>query len=93
MRLHPRELALVVEQISDLLGDGGHDGGVEQGVQTSQQQSADDHGDQDLDAGVHIAFGLDVGNGNCSTGSNGIELLTDIGDKLLHKNYLDFLVV
>ena len=85
-------LTLEVEQVLDLLGDGGPDDLTEQSVQTGQQQSADDHGDQNLDAGVHIAFGLDVGNGNRSTGSHGIELFTDIGDKLLHKKYLDFLV-
>ena len=78
-------LALVVEQIGDLFGYCGHDGGVEQGVQTSQQQSADDDSDENLDAGVHIALGLLVGNGYLSAGGHGIELLTDVCDKLLHK--------
>ena len=74
-------LTLVVEQVNDLLGDGGYDGGVEQGVQTGQQQSTDDNGDQDFNAGVHIAFGFAVHDGSGDTGANGIEL---VGNLLEH---------
>ena len=62
-------LTLVIEQLLDLGGHRGHDGGVEQGVQTGQQQSADNHGDEDLDTGVHITLGLMVGDSDCDTGT------------------------
>ena len=68
MRPHPGDLASVAEQILNFLGDGGHDGVVEQGVQQRQQQRTDDYGDEDLDAGIHIAFGLDVHDRNSGTG-------------------------
>ena len=74
-------LTLVVEQVDDLLGDGGHDGAAEQGVQAGQQQGTDDDGNQDLNAGVHIAFGLAVHDGGGDTGANGIEL---VGNLLEH---------
>ena len=78
-------LAGEVEQLFDALGDGGHDGVVEQGVQTGQQQSTDDNGDQNLNAGIDVAFGLDVGNGHNGTGGQGVALGTDGVDQLLHK--------
>ena len=80
-----RDLALIIEQALDLLSYGGHDSAVEQGVQTSQQQSANDNSDEDLDTGVHITLGIDVGNGNHSAGCGGLELAADVSDKLLYR--------
>ena len=59
--LRPRHfilLSLVIEELGDLLGHGGHDGGIEESVETGKEQCADNNGDKDLDTGVNVAFGL-----------------------------------
>ena len=76
--LHPCISSIDETYALDLLGDGGHDGVVEQGVQQGQQQSADDDSDQDLDAGIHIAFCLDVHDRNSGTGAQGVKLFLDL---------------
>jgi len=77
--------ALEVEKILDLLSHGGHDGGVEECVEAAEQESADNHGDEDLNAGIDVAFCLyvfDCGLGtDCHFGCLGLK----IGEKLFHK--------
>ena len=77
--------ALEVEELLDLLRYGGHDGGVEERIETCEQESTDDNGDEDLNAGVDVAFSsyvLDCGLGaDCHFSC----LVLDISEKLLHK--------
>jgi len=46
----------VVEQTGNLGSYGRHDGAVEQCVKTGKQKRADNHGNQDFDAAIYIAF-------------------------------------
>ena len=77
--------ALVIEELLDLLSHSGHDGGVEERIETCEQECADDNGDEDLNAGIDVAFSLhvlDCGLGaDCHFGC----LVLDISEKLLHK--------
>ena len=75
---------MVVEQILHLLGDGGHNGVVEERIETCEQESADNNGDQDLDAGIDVAFGLNVVNGGLGADGELIELVLDFVEKLSH---------
>jgi len=78
-------LALEVEQLLDLLSHGGHDGGVEERIETCEQECADDNGDEDLDAGVDVAFSSYVLD--CGLGTNGHFgcLGLNVGEKLFHR--------
>ena len=77
--------ALEVEELLNLLSHGRHDGGVEERIETCEQECADNDGDEDLDAGVDVAFSLyvfDCGLGtNCHFGCLGL----NVGEKLFHK--------
>ena len=74
-----------VEHLIDTLSDGRHDGVVEQSVQQTQQKGTDDDRDKDLDAGVYIAFGFDVGDRSHGTGGQGVYLIADGVKQFLHK--------
>ena len=77
--------ALEVEEPLDLLSHGGHDGGVEERVETGEQECADDDCDEDLDAGVDVAFSLYVlDSGLCTDCHFGCLVLNGV-EKLLHK--------
>jgi len=70
--------ALEVEKILDLLSHGGHDGGVEECVEAAEQESADNHGDEDLNAGIDVAFGTDVVDGTLSADCEIVALFGDL---------------
>ena len=55
----------------------GHDGAVEQRIQTAEEQCADDNCDQNLHAGIDIAFCLSVGNSALGGNDCGIYLVSD----------------
>ena len=77
--------ALVIEELLDLLSHSGHDGGVEERIETCEQECADDDGDEDLNAGIDVAFSSYVLD--CGLGTDGHFgcLVLDISEKLLHK--------
>ena len=52
----PGSSAVVVKETFDLLRNSRHNGAVEQRVQTGKQKSADDDGDENLHAGIDVAF-------------------------------------
>ena len=62
----------------------GHDGAVEQRIQTAEEQCADDNCDQNLHAGIDIAFSLLIGDCALSGNDCGINLVLDF----LKHNYL-----
>ena len=82
--------ALVVEEVSDLLGYSGHDGGVEKGVETREEQRADDNGNEDLDAGVDVAFCLLGFEGGLCLDSEGVDAILNLGEHVFVP-YLTFL--
>ena len=78
-------LACVVKKAGDLSGDGRHNSSVKESVEQSEQEGADNHGDQNLYAGIDVAFAAGVGDcglcGNC----DGIDLVGDGVKELFHK--------
>ena len=78
-------LALEIEEILDLLSHGRHNRGIEESVQAAEQESTDHDGDQNLDAGIDVTFGLhvlDCGLGaDCHFGCLGL----NVGEKLFHR--------
>ena len=68
-------LAREVEELGDLGSHGGHDGSVEECVETGEKERTDDNSDEDLYAGIDVAFAAGVGD--CGLGANcdGVELV------------------
>lgn len=58
----PVLLTGVIEQCVDFRGKSRDDVGVEQCVETGKQECADNYGDENLHAGINIAFCLLVGD-------------------------------
>lgn len=83
--------ALVNEELLNLLSHSGHDGGVEERIETCEQESTDDNGDEDLDAGIDVAFGLHVLD--CGLGADGHFgcLVLDISLSSEHSNSSRFI--
>ena len=69
--------AAKAEKLGDLAGHGGHDGCVEQRIQTAEEQCADNYGDQNLYAGIDIAFSLLIGHCALCRNDCGINLILD----------------
>ena len=74
--------ALIIEELRDLRGHGGHDSGVEKRVETGEQECADDDCDQDLDAGIDVTFSLHVFDCALSADCHFGCLVLDISEKL-----------
>ena len=77
-------MTVVVEQSLDFARHRRHDRTVKQRVQTGEEQSADDHGDQDFNAGIDVTLGLLVGDKGFGGNDGGVSLVTDLTEKLLH---------
>ncbi len=65
----------IAEQAGDLVAECRDDVGVEQGIQASQQQRADDYGDENLDAGIHIPLRLFAFDGGLNADGSGTNLV------------------
>ena len=83
-------MTVVVEQSLNLARYGRHDGTVEQRIQTGEQESADNDGDQDLDAGIDLAFRLLVGDEGLCGNDSGVSLVADGVEKLSHSSFTSF---
>ena len=80
--------ALISEEFGHFRGNGRHDRGVEERVESGEQERADNDRDEDLHAGIDVAFPSVVGESGLRAESGGGELVLDGVDDLSHVNYL-----
>jgi len=89
-------VAGVVEETLNLAGHGGHDGAVEERVETGEQERTNNDGNEDLHAGIDVAFSLLGGDGCFRSDDGVVRLVLDGVKKLFHDFYLflsDFFVL